>query len=123
MAVATFKPIAEVLARAGVTRPLAGGYWRFDVKRYLELVTKDTRWNQLPGNKVYAANRSMLIASTDVRTSNSAAMYLAFASYVRNGDRVVENAGQATASSISSRRCSCARATRSTPARAPSRTT
>jgi hypothetical protein len=94
MAVATFKPIAEVLARAGVTSPLAGGYWRFDVKRYLELVARETRWNQLPGNKVYAANKSVLIASTDVRTSNSAAMYLAIASYVRNGDRVVENAGQ-----------------------------
>lgn len=94
MAVATFKPIAEVLARAGVTSPLAGGYWRFDVRRYLGLVAKETRWNQLPGNKVYAANKSVLIASTDVRTSNSAAMYLAIASYVRNGDRVVENAGQ-----------------------------
>ncbi len=36
----------------------------------------------------------MLIASTDVRTSNSGAMYLAIASYVRNGDSVVENAAQ-----------------------------
>jgi hypothetical protein len=29
-----------------------------------------------------------------VRTSNSAAMYLAIASYVSNGERVVENAAQ-----------------------------
>ena len=94
MAVATFKPIAELLQRAGVASPLAGGYWRFDMRRYLDLVAKETRWNQLPGNKVYTANKSMLLASTDVRTSNSGAMYLAIASYVRNGDSVVENAAQ-----------------------------
>jgi hypothetical protein len=94
MAVATFKPIAELLRKAGVASPLAGGYWRFDMRRYLELVARQTRWNQLPGNTTYAANKSMLLASTDVRTSNSGAMYLAIASYVRNGDRVVENAAQ-----------------------------
>jgi hypothetical protein len=94
MAVATFKPIAELLRRAGLASPLAGGYWRFDMKRYLDLVGRQTRWNQLPGNRTYPANKSVLLASTDVRTSNSAAMYLAIASYVRNGDRVVENAAQ-----------------------------
>jgi hypothetical protein len=94
MAVATFKPIAQLLRKAGLATPLADGYWRFDMKRYLDLVGKETRWNQLPGNTTYTANKSMLVASTDVRTSNSAAMYLAIASYVRNGDRVVENAAQ-----------------------------
>ena len=94
MAVATFKPIAELLRRAGLASPLAGGYWRFDMRRYLDLVGKQTRWNELPGNRTYPANKSVLLASTDVRTSNSAAMYLAIASYVRNGDRVVENAAQ-----------------------------
>jgi hypothetical protein len=64
------------------------------MKRYLDLVGKQTRWNQLPGNKTYTANKSLLLASTEVRTSNSGAMYLAIASYVRNGDRVVENAAQ-----------------------------
>jgi hypothetical protein len=94
MAVATFKPIAELLRRAGLASPLAGGYWRFDMRRYLDLVGTQTRWNELPGNRTYPANKSVLLASTDVRTSNSAAMYLAIASYVRNGDRVVENAAQ-----------------------------
>jgi hypothetical protein len=94
MAVGTFKPIAELLARAKAASPLAGGYWRLDMRRYLDLAADETRWNQLPGNHVYPANKSLLIASTDVRTSNSAAMYLAVASYVRNGDRVVENAAQ-----------------------------
>ena len=77
-----------------MAKPLAGGYWRLDMHRYLELVADETRWNELPGNTVYPARKSLLIASTDVRTSNSAAMYLALASYVGNGDRVVENAAQ-----------------------------
>jgi hypothetical protein len=94
MAVGTFKPIAELLERAGVASRLAGGYWRFDMAAYLGLVERKTRWNELPGNKVYPARKTMLIASTDVRTSNSAAMYLAVASYVSNGERVVENAAQ-----------------------------
>jgi hypothetical protein len=94
MAVATFRPIAELLRKAGLASPLADGYWRFNMKRYLGLVGKQTRWNQLPGNATYPANKSVLLASTDVRTSNSAAMYLAIASYVGNGDRVVENAAQ-----------------------------
>jgi hypothetical protein len=94
MAVATFTPIAELLRKAGLASPLADGYWRFDMKRYLDLVGKETRWNELPGNTTYTANKAVLVASTDLRTSNSAAMYLAIASYVRNGDRVVENAAQ-----------------------------
>jgi hypothetical protein len=94
LAVGTFKPIAKLLARAGVASRLADGYWRLDMRRFLELVGKKTRWNELPGNAVHRARKSLLIASTDVRTSNSAAMYLAVASYVSNGERVVENAAQ-----------------------------
>ena len=39
----------------------------------------------------------MLITSTDVRTSNSAAMYLAIASYVGNGNNIVQDPSQAAA--------------------------
>jgi hypothetical protein len=57
MAVGTFKPIAKLLARAGVASPLADGYWRFDMRRYLDLVARKTRWNELPGNTVYPARK------------------------------------------------------------------
>ena len=40
-------------------------------------------------------NKSILITSTDVRKSNSAAMYLALTSYVANSDNIVENDSQA----------------------------
>ena len=57
----------------------------------MDLVDKNTRWKDLPGNTTYPVNKSILITSTDVRKSNSAAMYLALASYVANGDNIVEN--------------------------------
>ena len=92
MVIATFAEIAEVLQKAGIAEPIDGTkrqYWRFDVKAYLDLVKEDTRWTDLPGNKAYPARKSVLISSTDVRTSNSAALYLAITSYVANDENVV----------------------------------
>jgi hypothetical protein len=109
MAVATFKPIAQLLRKAGVASPLADGYWRFDMKRYLDLVGKETGWNQLPGNTTYTANKSMLVASTDVRTSNSGAMYLAIAPMSATATGWSRTPPRATGSSTRSPRCSCGR--------------
>lgn len=88
MAIATFRPIADLLAAAGLTHD-QGGTTVFDMRAYLELVGRQTRWSQLPGNTAYRTDKSVLISSTDVRTSNSAGLYLAIASYVANGDNVV----------------------------------
>jgi len=96
MVIASWKPIAALLEKAGVATK-EGVYYRFDISKYLQLVEKDTRWNQLPGNTSYPASKSILITSTDIRTSNSAAMYLSLASYVANGNNIVENDGQADA--------------------------
>jgi hypothetical protein len=65
--------------------------------KYLDLVKKNTRWTDLPNNTSYPASKSILVTSTDVRTSNSAAMYLSIASYVANGDNVVQNNAQGDA--------------------------
>ncbi|MCT2583682.1 substrate-binding domain-containing protein [Actinophytocola gossypii] len=84
MAVATFAPVVEVLERAGVIRD-----GLLDVGRYLELARAGTRWDELPGNTEFRARKSVLITTTDPRDSNSAAMYVAIASYVANGNAVV----------------------------------
>ena len=68
-----------------------GGLTTLDVAAYMKLVDTNTRWKDLPGNTTYPVNKSILITSTDVRKSNSAAMYLALTSYVANGDNIVEN--------------------------------
>jgi hypothetical protein len=69
----------------------ANGVATLDVAAYMRLVDQNTRWKDLPGNATYPVNKSILITSTDVRRSNSAAMYLSLASYVANGDNIVEN--------------------------------
>jgi hypothetical protein len=90
MAIATWRPIVDLLTTAGVVH-LSGDVTTLDVAAYMKLVDTNTRWRDLPGNTTYAVNKSILITSTDVRRSNSAAMYLSLASYVANSDNIVEN--------------------------------
>ncbi|NRQ35302.1 hypothetical protein HII36_26255 [Nonomuraea sp. NN258] len=94
MAVATFQPIADLLTRLGVLRDSGHGYQILDIKKYLEIAEKGTRWDQIPGNSVYPARKRVLLTTTDVRTSNTAAMYLAAIGYVANGDDVISSAAQ-----------------------------
>lgn len=96
MAVATFKPIVDLLTQAGVVKSQGGAYL-LDVNAYMSLVAHNKRWTDLPNNTTYPAGKSILITSTDVRTSNSAAMYLSIASYVANSNNVVQDLQQAQA--------------------------
>ncbi len=89
MAIATWKPIVDLLTQAGVIHQ-RNGYLALDVAAYMDLVNKDTRWSDLPNNTAYSVNKSILVTTTDVRTSNSAAMYLSIVSYVANGNNIVE---------------------------------
>jgi hypothetical protein len=88
MVIATFRPIADLLAREGVVRN--GSV--FDFSRYLGLVTQHRRWDQLDRNTAYPIRKNILVSTTDPRTSNSAAMYLAIASYIADGDQIVRGA-------------------------------
>ena len=90
MAIATWKPIVDLLVKAGVASD-DGSIITLDVAEYMKLVDENKRWRDLPGNTTYPVNKSILITSTDVRRSNSAAMYLSLASYIANGDNIVEN--------------------------------
>jgi hypothetical protein len=92
MAIASWKPIVELLKQANVVHQV-GDATTLDVAAYMNLVDQNKRWKDLPGNTTYPVNKSILITSTDVRKSNSAAMYLSLASYVANGDNIVENTG------------------------------
>jgi hypothetical protein len=94
MAVATFKPIAQLLEQAGVARD-QGGYWTLDMAKFVQLADDKTRWNSLPGNTVYPVSKLVLITSTDVTTSNSAAMYASIASYAANNNSVIANPSDA----------------------------
>ena len=91
MAVASWKPIVAVLAANGMAHSGADGTQVLDMHKLLDLMRTGTRWKDLPHNTAYAIGKSVLVSTTDVRTSNSAAMYLALTSYVANGDNVVQS--------------------------------
>nr|WP_245839208.1 hypothetical protein [Nocardia donostiensis] len=87
MAIATFQPIVDVLTRAGVVKP--GPVPTFDMSAYLDMVARGVQWDQLEGNTVYPVRKNVLVSTSDPRSSNSAAMYAAVASYVVNDNAVV----------------------------------
>jgi hypothetical protein len=90
MAIATWKPIISLLEQAGVAQQRSG-YVALDMDAFVKLAQKGTRWTDLAGNTAYPVSKSILITSTDPRTSNSAAMYLSLASYCANSDNIVQS--------------------------------
>ena len=94
MAIASWTPIASVLQANGIVRRQADKEYILDMHKLLAAMGKGTRWRDLPQNATYPIGKSVLISTTDVRKSNSAAMYLALASYVLNGDNVVQSDGE-----------------------------
>ncbi len=96
MAIATFTPIAQLLQSAGVATD-QNGYWTLDVKKYLDLVAKNQRWTDLPNNTTYPVPKQILVTTTDISTSNSAAMYASIVSYVANGNSVLATPAAAAA--------------------------
>ena len=73
MAVASWKPIADLLVAEGVVSEQNGAY-TLDVNAYMDLARSGKRWRDL--GEAYPSPRNVQIRSTDIRTSNSAAMYL-----------------------------------------------
>lgn len=94
MAVATFAPIVDALRPTGIFTTGKNGQVVFHVDRYLATVGKRTRWNEVKGNEAYPASKSVLVTTSDVRKSNSAAMFLALAAYVANDGAVVRSKAQ-----------------------------
>lgn len=96
MTVASWTLIADVLEANGVVRRDAGTRYLM-MDSLFSLMKDNRRWSDLADNPDYNVDKSVLVTSTDVRRSNSAAMYLSLMSYVANGDAVVQNDAQLTA--------------------------
>lgn len=89
MAIASWEPIASILVENGVAKKKED-YYTLDMNAFLRLVGQEKKWNELKPNTGYQVNKSILVSSTDVRSSNSAAMYLSLASFVLNNNNVVQ---------------------------------
>jgi hypothetical protein len=89
MVIASWTPIAQLLAANGMAKEASPGVWGIDMQKLTQLMQDKKRWKDLKGNQAYDVGKSVLVSTTDVRKSNSAAMYLALTSYAMNGGDVV----------------------------------
>jgi hypothetical protein len=91
MAVASWKSLIPVLEQSGLVSRRQNTWFIVNMGKLLDLMEKGTRWKDLPGNTDYAVGKSFLVTTTDIRKSNSAAMYLSLAAYLANGNNVVSS--------------------------------
>lgn len=78
MAVASWKPIVDILAQQGVVNQ-DNGHYVMDMAKYVDLAKSGARWRDF--GDTFPSPRAVQIRSTDIRTSNSAAMYLSLLAY------------------------------------------
>lgn len=97
MVIITWAPIADILAKNGLVTG-TGQVRSIDMAKLIALMQAETRWKDLAGADAYPVGKQIIVTTTDVRRSNSAAMYLALASYVLNKGEVVDD--RATADAI-----------------------
>ena len=96
MVIASWKPIAEILIANNIVKKRGDAYYIIDMTALFNLIINEKRWTDLKGSDAYPANKSILVATSNVAKSNSAAMYLALASYILNNNAIVQNEAQIT---------------------------
>ena len=97
MVIASWKPVAEIFQANGLAAPLATGAYSVDLAKLVALMQAKTRWKDMKGSQNYSVNKSVLVSTTDVRKSNSGAMYLALAAYALNGNELPQDRATAEA--------------------------
>jgi hypothetical protein len=90
LVVASWEPVARILVANGIARPLSPKVYGLDMDKLTRVMLAKQRWRDLKASDAYAVSRSVLVSTTDIRRSNSAAMYLALTSSAINGDVVAD---------------------------------
>jgi hypothetical protein len=98
MVIASWKPVATMFNANGLATPLTNGAYSVDLAKLVAIMQARTRWKDLKASQDYAVNKSVLVSTTDVRKSNSGAMYLALAGYALNGNELPQD--RATAEQV-----------------------
>ena len=91
MVIATYTDIAKILEEEEQIAADQGGYYTVDMNKLVnEYMVPEARWTEVDeGAGLFSVDQDILIKSTDIRKSNSAAMYLSLVSYVYNGNQIV----------------------------------
>ena len=95
LVLATYRPYAETLRKAGVATPLSGSgrgkplYYSLDMDAFLDATERGRTWNELGIGEQGIRNGNVVLARTsDICQSNSADTYLSLVAYTRNGGKV-----------------------------------
>lgn len=104
LVIASWEPIAKILTANGLATPASPGVWNVDLARLTQTMLDKKRWKDFKDAQAYDVGKAVLVSTTDVRKSNSAAMYLALVSYAVNGGEIVtdRDTAQKTALRIAS---------------------
>ncbi|MEX8498586.1 MAG: hypothetical protein AB3X37_04640 [Leptothrix ochracea] len=86
--IASWEPIAKILVANGLAKALAPKVYSVDMAQLTQLMLARKKWKDLKGAEAYPVGRSVLVSTTDLRRSNSGALWLALTSYALNGDVV-----------------------------------
>ena len=89
LVIASWEPIAQILVNNGAATQAGDRVYDLDLAKITDFMLQKKRWKDLLGHESYDVSRSILIATTDPRTSNSGALYLALTSHALNGYEVV----------------------------------
>jgi hypothetical protein len=92
MVIASWEPIAKILVANGMATAIQPKVYSVDMAKLTAAMLAKKRWKDLQGASAYDVTRGVLVSTTDVRRSNSAAMYLALTSHTLNGDVVTDRA-------------------------------
>ncbi len=90
--IASWEPIARILVANDIARRLSDKVYAVDIARLTDLMLQRRKWKDLKQAQAYPVNRSVLVSTTDLRRSNSGALWLALTSYAQNGDVVSDRA-------------------------------
>jgi hypothetical protein len=101
MVIASWTPIAQILAANGMAKEVQPNVWNVDAAKLVQTMLDKKRWKDLKAAQAYDVGKSVLVSTTDVRKSNSAAMYLGLSSYIINSNDIVTD--KATAQKVALR--------------------
>lgn len=92
LVIASWEPIARILVANGVAKAVSPKVYGVDMGKLTQLMLERKRWKDLKGAAAYDVGRSVLVSTTDLRRSNSGALYLALTSAALQGDVVTDRA-------------------------------
>lgn len=91
MTIASWQPVVQVLENNGIVKKHQDYYGILDMAALANLMENNTRWQDVPNNTSFQVGRKVLVKSTNILSSNSAAMYLSLASYLANNNNIVSD--------------------------------